>query len=63
MGIFDHNHDHCGPIGAPALAERIRLYWKSRGFEIETKAEPVIGAPIFQVRSNLLCGLPQKEAA
>lgn len=56
-------------IGALELVERIKTFWHSRGHKgVLVWAEPVFlayhdggrtpVAPVYQVRSNLSCGLP-----
>lgn len=59
--------DHLGSkVSAEALAVRIATYWRERGAAIEVwaqhDADRSSGPMLFVVRSNLVRGLPPREA-
>lgn len=54
--------------GAAALAARIRDYWSERGFAVLLSVEekgfhPMTRAVRFEVRSDLVDGLPRRSCA
>lgn len=51
---------------AERLAHKVRLYWKRRGYDVNTRVEPVPGLDaetdgptLYQVRSDMVNGLPR----
>lgn len=53
--------------GAEDLAARIRTYWAERGYDVQTRVEPFTRTEgktetLFVVRSDMVCGLPQRRA-
>jgi hypothetical protein len=57
--------DSLSATGAHKMAEQIRQFWKSCGFDVVVRIEPLAvpglernGAPSFSIRSNLVAGLP-----
>jgi hypothetical protein len=58
--------NHSDQNGAAILAGRLRAYWLDRGYNVRTTIEPIRArserAPVFQVRSNLVGGLPPADS-
>ncbi len=59
--------DYCTKEGAEGLAERIRNYWKDRGYEITTSItecgfHPTIRHSRWVVHSTLKDGYPPKKS-
>lgn len=52
---------------AERLAHKVRLYWKKRGYLVNTRVEPIAGIDgdetLYQVRSDMVAGLPKDFAA
>lgn len=53
---------------AERLAHKVRLYWKKRGYLVNTRVEPIPGLPdgmdtLYQVRSDMVGGLPKGFAS
>jgi hypothetical protein len=49
---------------AERLAHKIRLYWKKRGYLVNTRVEriptpPEVTEDLYQVRSDMVAGLPK----
>lgn len=62
----EQSQDLSTKSGAAALAARIREYWSERGFEVLLSVEekgfhPVTRAVRFEVRSDLVDGLPRRS--
>lgn len=62
----DHTNDFSTRSGAAALAARIAAYWRERGYAVLLSVEekgfhPVTRAVRFEVRSDLVDGLPREQ--
>jgi len=60
--------DYCSKAGAEALKEKLEAYWRERGFEVmivirDAGFHPSIRAGRFDVRSDLVNGLPRPMPA
>lgn len=55
--------DSLSERGAYYLAARIREFWLAKGYTIRTVVEPIYGGDrikaTFQIRSNMVNGMPQ----
>jgi hypothetical protein len=47
-------------VGADALADRLKIYWARRGFQVTTEVVPIPNrrGSFFTIRSNLVNGMP-----
>lgn len=62
---YAHTHTH---TGAAALAKRIQAYWAERGYAVqawvvESCYDPAHRSSRFDVRSDLVDGLPRNRRA
>jgi len=56
--------DFCTNEGADHLAERIREFWRKRGYEVELEARregfvPTMRSARTDLRSNMINGMPR----
>ncbi len=58
-----NNPDFLTSAGAASLAHRIVAYWLVKGFDANVWVEPVEATGCYQVRSDLVNGLPVVAAA
>ncbi|ANP46758.1 hypothetical protein [Candidatus Viadribacter manganicus] len=64
----DNDQDYSTRTGAAALADLIEEYWRARGYEVLLSLEekgfhPVTRSARFEVKSDLVDGLPRKRNA
>jgi len=60
--------DHCTSNGARTLAKRVRAYWATLGYRVETTITPIGGTEkklrgFCGVRSDMVDGWPRAHAA
>jgi hypothetical protein len=58
------DNDFCTPDGARRLKQRIEDYWRDRGYSVDVKLVeagfvPAIRSARFDVRSDLVNGIPR----
>jgi hypothetical protein len=55
--------NYLSAAGCGVLAEMIRDYWRAKGHEPEVLVKPIEGFKLrYQIRSNLINGLPRESA-
>ena len=59
--------DHCTDAGASRLAEKIRDFWRKKGFEVEVDLCPegfvsTMRSARTDVRSDMVNGMPRRLA-
>lgn len=57
--------DHCTDHGASRLAEKIRDFWRKKGFDVEVDLRPEGFVPTMRsartdVRSDMVNGMPRR---
>jgi len=57
--------DHCTDAGAARLAQRIKEYWRKKGFEIDVDMRPegfvsTMRSARTDVRSDMVNGMPRR---
>ncbi len=59
--------DHCTDAGAARLAQRIKEYWRKKGFEVDVDMRPegfvsTMRSARTDVRSDMVNGMPRRSA-
>lgn len=60
--------DFCSEDGAAALKQTIEAYWRARGADVQVRVanagfSPEVRAARYDVRSDLINGLPRRDSA
>jgi hypothetical protein len=60
--------DHCTDDGAARLAQRIKDFWRKKGFEVDVDMRPegfvsTMRSARTDVRSDMVNGMPRRIAA